>query len=144
MVMDDSARIAHRRATGAIVDRELASFRHAGLESLSYLDMLPLEMDKNEWNVGEAKQQFSEVLRRSASEPQLIYRRSHLIAAVVAMDASKQGGPPTRVTIGDRFEEARELFREEAYRLPQVRRRSRRNGFVRTLDAVARGHKRPE
>jgi antitoxin (DNA-binding transcriptional repressor) of toxin-antitoxin stability system len=69
-------------------------------------------MDKNGWNVGAAKQQFSEVLRRSQHEPQLIYRRDRLVAAVIAMDESTIVEAP-RVTIGDRFREARELFREQ-------------------------------
>lgn len=99
-------------------------------------------MDKNGWNVGEAKQQFSEVLRRSESEPQLIYRRNQLIAAVVAVDEAKAAAIGRRPTIGERFEEARELFRKENYRLPETRRRSRPNDFVRALDAVADGHKR--
>ena len=101
-------------------------------------------MDKNEWNVGAAKQQFSEVLRRSAHQPQLIYRRSRLVAAVIAMDENKLAVEAKRVTIADRFEEARELFLEQGYRLPQPRRASRRNDFVRTLDAVAGGHKRSQ
>jgi len=99
-------------------------------------------MDKNGWKVGDAKQQFSEVLRRSETAPQLIYRRNHLIAAVVAMDEAKAAAVPERVTIGDRFKEARELLRQETYHLPQTRRRSRGNAFVRTLDEVADGHKR--
>jgi len=101
-------------------------------------------MDKNGWKVGEAKQQFSEVLRRSESAPQLIYRRNHLIAAVVAMDEATAATASERVMLGDRFKEARELLRRENYRLPQTRRRSRRNAFVRTLDAVADGHKRSQ
>jgi len=101
-------------------------------------------MDKNGWNVGEAKQQFSEVLRRSESEPQLIYRRNKLIAAVVPMDETKATAITTKVMIGDRFAEARELFRRENYRLPAAPRRSRRNTFVRTLDGMAGGHKRSE
>jgi antitoxin (DNA-binding transcriptional repressor) of toxin-antitoxin stability system len=101
-------------------------------------------MDKNEWKVGEAKQQFSEVLRRSERVPQLIYRRNRLIAAVVAIDETSVATVARRVTIGDRFEEARELLRRENYHLPQTRRRSRGNNFVRTLDAVADGHKRPK
>jgi antitoxin (DNA-binding transcriptional repressor) of toxin-antitoxin stability system len=99
-------------------------------------------MDKNEWNVGEAKQQFSEVLRRSESEPQLIYRRNRLIAAVVAVDETTVPAVTRRPSLGERFQEARELFRTENYRLPEVPRRSRRDDFVRTLDAVADGHKR--
>ena len=101
-------------------------------------------MDKNGWKVGEAKQQFSKVLRRSESVPQLIYRRNQLIAAVVAIDETKGAAVARRVMIGDRFEEARELLRRENYHLPQTRRRSRANTFVRTLDAVADGHKRSE
>jgi predicted nucleic acid-binding protein len=46
-------------------------------------------MDKNGWNVSEAKQQFSEVLRCSESEPQLIYRRDRLIAAVISVDETR-------------------------------------------------------
>jgi len=99
-------------------------------------------MDKNGWNVGEAKQQFSEVLRRSATEPQLIYRRDQLIAAVVAMDETKAESLSKRLTIADRFEEARELVRQENYQLPQTRRRTRQNSFVRALNEVAGGHKR--
>jgi antitoxin (DNA-binding transcriptional repressor) of toxin-antitoxin stability system len=99
-------------------------------------------MDKNGWNVGEAKQQFSEVLRRSATEPQLIYRRDQLIAAVVAMDEKSVAAVSKRPTIADRFEEARELFRQENYQLPQTRRRSRPNSFVRALNEVARRHER--
>jgi antitoxin (DNA-binding transcriptional repressor) of toxin-antitoxin stability system len=103
-----------------------------------------MEMDNNGWNVGEAKQQFSELLRRSESEPQLIYRRNRLIAAVVAMDESKVASMTKRRTLGDRFEEARALFRQEGYHLPRTHRRTRSTNFVRTLDALARGHERPE
>ena len=86
-----------------------------------------MEMDKNGWQVGEAKQQFSEVLRRSESAPQLIYRRNHLIAAVVSMDEAKAASASQKVMIGDRFKEAREILRQENYRLPQTRRRSLRS-----------------
>jgi antitoxin (DNA-binding transcriptional repressor) of toxin-antitoxin stability system len=81
-------------------------------------------MAKNEWKVGEARRQFSEVLRQSESEPQLIYRRDRLIAAIVAVDETTTAPVVQRVTIADRFQEARELFRRERYRLPVVRRRS--------------------
>ena len=40
----------------------------------------------NRWLTGEAKQQFSEVLRRSENEPQQIYRRDRLVAAVISAD----------------------------------------------------------
>jgi hypothetical protein len=99
-------------------------------------------MDKNEWNVGEAKQQFSEVLRRSETEPQLIYRRHQLIAAVVAVDDTTVAAVSKPRTIADRIEEARELFRRENYRLPRTRRSNRPNSFVRALNDIAGGHER--
>ena len=104
--------------------------------------MLDHEMDKNGWNVGDAKQQFSELLRRTETAPQLIYRRNRLIAAVVAVDESNVSAVAKGTTIADRFAEARELLRGENYRLPRTKRSSRDNAFVRTLDAIADGHKR--
>lgn len=100
-------------------------------------------MDKNGWSVGEAKQQFSEVLRRSESEPQLIYRRNQLIAAVVAVDETKMRTLTKNKTIAERLAEGREIFRQENYRLPTSRRTTtRENAFVKVLDELADGHKR--
>jgi len=99
-------------------------------------------MDKNGWNVGEAKQQFSEVLRRSAMHPQLIYRRSRLVAAVVAVDDANVAAISPRITIADRINEARQLFGDENYQLPPTRRRARANAFAGTLNALTRRHKR--
>jgi antitoxin (DNA-binding transcriptional repressor) of toxin-antitoxin stability system len=99
-------------------------------------------MDKNGWNVGEAKQQFSEVLRRSETEPQLIYHRSRLVAAVVAVNETSVGAVARRVTIADRIREASALFRQENYKLPATRRRARPNSFAVTLNALASRHER--
>ena len=99
-------------------------------------------MGKNGWNVGEAKRQFSELLRRSEHHPQLIYRRNRLIAAVIAMDETTASDIARPVSLADRFEEARSLFRSEKARLPVPRRQTRRNEFVKVLDELADGHKR--
>ena len=99
-------------------------------------------MDKNEWNVGDAKQQFSELLRRSQRQPQLIYRRNRLIAAVVAVDEEKAATLVEPVTLADRFDEIRATFRQEKARLPVTRRRDRRNDFVSVPDELADRHKR--
>jgi antitoxin (DNA-binding transcriptional repressor) of toxin-antitoxin stability system len=101
-----------------------------------------IEKDKNTWKVGEAKQHFSEVLRRSAVEPQLIYRRNRLIAKVVAVEEPTKEEAANRVTIADRFAELREIFRQENFRLRTTRRRDRPNDFVKALDEVSRRHKR--
>ena len=37
-----------------------------------------------DWNIAQAKQQFSEVVRLSAEEPQAIYRREVPVAALVS------------------------------------------------------------
>jgi len=99
-------------------------------------------MDKNVWKVGEAKQQFSEVLRRSETEPQLIYHRRRLVAAVVAVDETNVATVSRRVTIADRIDKARDLFRRENYKLPPTRRRARANSFAVTLNAFASRHQR--
>lgn len=39
------------------------------------------------WRVADAKQRFSEVVRRSLAEPQKIYNRDRLVAAVVSPEA---------------------------------------------------------
>jgi antitoxin (DNA-binding transcriptional repressor) of toxin-antitoxin stability system len=99
-------------------------------------------MDKNGWNVGEAKQQFSELLRRSERRPQLIYRRNRLVAAVVAIDDEKASALAEPVTLADRFAEIREVFRREKAQLRVPVRRDRKNDFVSVLDELVDGHKR--
>jgi hypothetical protein len=44
---------------------------------------------------------------------------------VLRLDESKVAKEAKRATIADRFAEAREIFREEKYRPPRTRRRSR-------------------
>lgn len=106
--------------------------------------MLQNEMDKNDWQVGEAKQQFSELLRRSERQPQLIYRRNRLVAAVVAMDETKAAALNEPVTLADRFDEIREVFRQEKAHLRVPPRRDRKNDFASVLDELADGHKRSQ
>ncbi|WOP14003.1 type II toxin-antitoxin system Phd/YefM family antitoxin [Ottowia sp. SB7-C50] len=38
------------------------------------------------WNIGNAKQQFSEVLRLTAEEPQAIYKRDKPVAVVISAE----------------------------------------------------------
>jgi hypothetical protein len=94
-------------------------------------------MDKNEWKVGAAKQRFSEVLRRSEEEPQLIYRRDELVAAVIHVEDETEVPGIGGRSIGDRFAEAREIVRRESYRLPVSKRRSRKDGFSSVIDDLA-------
>ena len=45
-------------------------------------------------------------------------------------------------SIADQFDELREIFRQENYRLPKAPRTTRDNAFVRVLDELARDRKR--
>ena len=73
------------------------------------------------WKVAEAKQRFAEVIRRSASEPQKIYRRDRLVAAVVNPRAVERLHQLEREqsarTLADLLAEAREICAGEEYRL---------------------------
>ena len=81
------------------------------------------------WRIAEAKQQFSEVVRRSGHAPQKIYRRDRLVAAVVSPDAlatieavRRQQSPRT---LADAFSDIRLACLEERYELELPERRDR-------------------
>lgn len=79
-------------------------------------------MEKNKWKIGEAKQRFSEVVRRSESEPQLIYRRDRLVAAIVSVESESELQVVMPRSIAERFAEARILFAGEIDPIPVVKR----------------------
>lgn len=86
------------------------------------------------WNVAEAKQKFSQVIRESAKEPQLIYSHGRLVAAVVdpqCLNAieSKRGKLPA-VNLADAFAELRKLEQEEDYEFCLSARVNRHNPFT--------------
>jgi len=56
------------------------------------------------------------------------------------MDKTNAPEVPRRITIKDRIEEARELFRRENSELPLTRRRPRANAFAATVNAVDGRH----
>ena len=81
------------------------------------------------WLTADAKQQFSELLRRSAEEPQLIYRRERLVAAVVSAEdfaeLERAREARERQTLGQQFDEAREICARYDYELDTGERRDR-------------------
>lgn len=81
------------------------------------------------WLTGEAKQQFSELLRRSADEPQLIYRRDRLVAALVSAEdfaeLERSREARSRGTLGERFDEVRQICARYDYELDTGERRDR-------------------
>ena len=81
------------------------------------------------WMTGEAKQQFSMVLRRSAKEPQEIYRRDELVAAVISADdyadLRRLRQAQAQRTLDQAFTEVRELAARYDYQLETGERRDR-------------------
>ena len=75
----------------------------------------------SDWKVGEAKQRFSEVLRRSADQPQRIYRRETLVGAVIGAELFEELArclrERQRQSLGDRIDEVREICAQEGYAL---------------------------
>ena len=92
------------------------------------------------WKIGQAKQHFSEVVRRAAREPQLICNRDRIVAAVVDAESAERlrARGPRRKTIAAAFEELRVLTRRTGYSLKTSARTTRRNAFADGLDRVPR------
>lgn len=86
------------------------------------------------WKIAEAKQRFSEVVKAAEEEPQLIFNRDRLVAAVVEPDAFQEflnwRQETERRSIADAFDEARRIFTEEGYELEIPSSEDRPNPFV--------------
>ena len=93
------------------------------------------------WHVAEAKQKFSEVVRATAEEPQLIFNRNRLVAAVVDAKTFQAFqawyDQQSRSTLAETFAELRRLCAEEAYTLTLPPRQDRANAFVEAMDDVS-------
>jgi prevent-host-death family protein len=86
-------------------------------------------MSMSDWRTGEAKQRFSEVLREAVSEPQRIYNRDRLVAALVSAEEYEEferwRRDRRRRTLGQAFDEVRELAARYGYELEIPERRDR-------------------
>jgi len=76
---------------------------------------------RSKWLTSEAKQQFSEVVRRAEEEPQEIYRRDQLVAAVVSAEdyeeLTRWREERGRATLGSTFDAVREIAARYDYEL---------------------------
>jgi prevent-host-death family protein len=90
------------------------------------------------WNIAQAKQRFSEIVRRTIEGPQLIYNRNRLVAAVINAEdyrAFKEWSERNAGrTLAEEFTELRQIMQKENYELPQPPRSTRRNRFAETLE----------
>jgi prevent-host-death family protein len=83
------------------------------------------------WKIGQAKQRFSEVVRRAAKEPQLICNRDRVVAAVVdarsAEDLRAMRDRESQRSLADAFDGLRALLGRGHLTLSVPPRRNRRN-----------------
>jgi prevent-host-death family protein len=90
------------------------------------------------WNIADAKQRFSELVKQAVAEPQLIYNRKRLVAAVIDADeyqAFKAWSEQRAArSLADEMAELRELMQEEDYELPLPPRSTRPNTFTGACD----------
>lgn len=94
------------------------------------------------WNIAQAKQRFSDLLRQSAAAPQLIYNRKRLVAAVIDAEAyrafTEWSERASGLTLAAEFAELRQILSDEDVTRPPVRRSTRPNALVETLEAEGR------
>lgn len=86
------------------------------------------------WKVADAKQRLSEVIRAAEEEPQWLYNRDRLVAAVVEpeilQDFLAWRERERRPSLGEAFSELRRLCSEEQYTFEIPDRRDRANPFA--------------
>ena len=81
------------------------------------------------WNITEAKQHFSDVIKQAASEPQIIYKRNTPVAVMIAAEELaefrlwKEGRQ--QQSLGDAFAELRQLAAGDPDPLPDMIRATR-------------------
>ena len=95
------------------------------------------------WNIAEAKQHFSEVVKQAGTEPQIIYNRNTPVAAVITADEMAEFGAwkaaqAKSETLGEAFAKLRQLMIEAGYEdgleLPPRSSIGRPNAFVEMLE----------
>ena len=98
------------------------------------------------WNIAQARQHFSDVVKQAADEPQLIYNRDRRVAAVINAEqfSSFQTWRQRQnmKTLGEAFAEPRQLMREENHELEIPPRTTRLNAFVAMLEEEEHDHGR--
>jgi antitoxin (DNA-binding transcriptional repressor) of toxin-antitoxin stability system len=93
------------------------------------------------WKIGEAKQRFSELIRRAAGEPQFVHNRERLVASVLGPeDTAAFIAFRQKSSIRETLADARRICEEDRYELELPPRVDRPNALFRVADA--RRHKR--
>lgn len=92
------------------------------------------------WNIAQAKQHFSDVVKQAATEPQIIYNRNTPVAALITAeelaDYRAWRDSRKRPTLLDSFTELRQLLIDAGFEdgIDTGSRTTRPNAFVEMLD----------
>lgn len=94
------------------------------------------------WNIAQAKQHFSEVVKQAAKEPQIIYNRNTPVAALIGAEelaeyrAWKEASVPPKKTLLEHFSELRQILIDAGYEdgIDTGPRTTRPNAFVEMLE----------
>ena len=86
-----------------------------------------------DWRIAQAKQRFSEMINAATKEPQLIYNRERLVAAVIEAEMFQEflawRDHKEKTSLADAFRELHQLMAEEDYTLEIPSRKDRPNPF---------------
>ena len=92
------------------------------------------------WTIARARQGFSELLRATRSQPQSIYNRDRLVAAVIDAETYEEfvrwSHEYKAATIADAFDELRAIARGEDGLLEAPSREDRDNSLLPVLDGL--------
>ena len=77
------------------------------------------------WKIADAKQRFSEVLRRAEREPQVIQNRDRVVAVVMSPSAAKQALNGAAPSMRDALADLRRVCSEADYALEVPERATR-------------------
>jgi len=85
------------------------------------------------WKIAEAKKRFSELIHRAGKEPQFVYNRDTLVAAVISADEFRDlhaiKEHEARQSLASRMDELRDSRREESYVIEGPARKNREVKF---------------
>ncbi len=91
------------------------------------------------WNIARARQKFSEIIRRAADGPQLIYNRKRLVAAVIDAEEFRAfkawSERAAGRTLDEEFAELHQIMQQENFELTVPPRSTRRSKSIETLKA---------
>ncbi|HKV08020.1 MAG TPA: type II toxin-antitoxin system Phd/YefM family antitoxin [Thermoanaerobaculia bacterium] len=94
------------------------------------------------WKIADAKQKFSELVKAAEEEPQWIYNRDKLVAAMVPAETLKEfldwRQSREERSLAEAFEDLRRICEEENLTLKIPPRQERPNPFPDALDEISR------